>query len=225
MKPVCFLLCFLLCVAGTRTAAASLAVPRPPESTLPLHERPESPWKQPREADVAGKDPDEGTLSGDTLTSGHGEGRHETAPALSPVTQTVAGVKAARAMKSAAVSVRDGSSGEVSFFTLSVPLSGFGTATALLPGRPLTLSQVAALYRPRSGFFFESPDVQGSEMRLMTITPSAPEIRMLSPYQTDDPREEVPLPPAGLLLAAGLTACLAAGKRSLFRTRSASPAL
>jgi hypothetical protein len=203
MKPVTFLLCFLLCIIGTRPACAYLAVP------------------------FAASPEERASSSGPETDAEQGSAKdsvRDDMSTISLVTQTVAGLKAARTMKAASATGVSGTLSGIRISTTIVPMSDIVISTIMIPGSAVTLSQLAASYRPRSGFFFESPDAPGSQMRLMTITPSAPEIRILSPYQSDDPRDEVPLPSAVLLLATGLAACLTAGKRNLFRSRFASPA-
>ena len=180
--------------------------------------------KPPVEADTLREVIGEVDLNGVKRPAGNTKSGCNAVSAISPVTQNVAGPKAAHTMKTSAATGEEGSLGGIRISTVIIPMSGTSISTIVMPGSPVSLSQLVDMYRSRSGFYFESSDAPGTGMRLMSITPSAPEIRILSNYQTEESRESVPLPPAVLLLVSGLAACIAVEKYIFQNPRTDYPA-
>lgn len=220
MKSATSLLSFLLCALWMSPSTASIAVPdryasAAASSASEVRSSANALEKRIPRTSIEDYEPD-----GDRELSGEFSSGTLDDQMQARITKTASDPKSVRTSHAAVDSKEKGSLSGMSLYTTVIPSSSVRISTIVLPGSAARLSELADFYRSRSGFFFESPDAPGSGMRLMTITPSAPEIRILSPYQTDDTRESVPLPPAVLLLASGLAACIAVGKNSLQRSRA-----
>jgi len=216
MKTSSSLLCFMLCVLAVSTVEASMAVNTTPVPTG-------APTKSgyhftfPQSFVKALLQPDSGEVSGSGAGQGHKrDGATEEQYSLSPslVMETLSVLRTARTMKAA----DDGETGADTGNADSVPVAGISMSQ-----QALSLFEIAASVRPGGGFFFESPDASGAGIKVATISPVSPAIRMLSPYQADDTDKPVPLPPAAMLFGSGLAFCFAVRRKLLRHDRLVSP--
>ena len=218
MKTSSSLLCFMLCVLAVSTVEASMAV-----NTTPTGAPTKSGYHFtfPQSFVKALLQPDSGEVSGSGAGQGHkGDGATEEHYSLSPspslVMETLSVLRIARTMKAA----DDGETGADTGNADSVPVAGISMSQ-----QALSLFEIAVSVRSGGGFFFESPDASGAGIKVATISPVSPAIRMLSTYQADDTDKPVPLPPAAMLFGSGLAFCFAVRRKRLRHDRLVSPTL